>query len=414
MSNSTNQIWIPPTTSKTVVFPFDKESKTFQKDFYEPELTGDQLSNEEVNQFLNDIEAELNKPSETNSAWTCFVISMIGLCWLDIIVTIFIWVLPDRDFKEITKGEVIHFAWMMPFVLIFLFLLCNGPPPESSGQLRKCKLREIADKYNGALESKGLKWYLPDKFPAWIELTKHMDKKNNETDDFETVGQQVPKTTEFTIIFPAKRKKNSLSLICQFNQDLYSPDMVNGRVSSQEMRVFLAEINNFFRTPIKRTSIEERSWKICCCLGLWLQIELFGLCHFDNHFPEILTTFHYIMGVYSFLACILLFFYFANSAIKRREMQRKNGCQEILDEQNRTLQGRGLRWCLPKEFPDWIELCKDEDNHNFIRPQSEREPENDIEEGNQDSSQGYQKKFKDQMYVPLLEDEREREKKKNL
>jgi len=141
--------------------------------------------------------------------------------------------------------------------------------------------------------------------------------------------------------------------------------------------------------------------KIPCFLALWLLFEWFGLVYYDNYFPELMTN---IIGASSLIACYLLFIYFGVSVIKRKKMQIKNGCQEILDQQNRILQGRGLKWRLPEEFPDWIELCKDENNHNFIRPQSEREPENDIEEGIQGSRQGYQKKFKNKIYALLPED----------
>ncbi len=34
-------------------------------------------------------------------------------------------------------------------------------------------------------------------------------------------------------------------------------------------------------------------------------------------------------------------------------------CQEIADQQNKILRSRGLKWNLPENFPDWIELTKD-------------------------------------------------------
>ena len=165
MSNSTKQTWIPPTTSQTVVFPF--ESGAFQKDFYEPELTGGQVSIEEVNQFLNDIETECNKPSETDSASLCLGIIM-GISFLmDFMVTIVLWASPKRVFELFTNGEVIALAWIVPLVIFLIFRLCDvQPSDEYFSNRRKWKCQDIVEKYNGILESKGLKWHLPDKFPA--------------------------------------------------------------------------------------------------------------------------------------------------------------------------------------------------------------------------------------------------------
>ncbi len=391
MSNSTNQIWIPPTTSKTVVFPFDKESKTLQKNFYEPELTSDQVSIGEVNQFFNDIESEF-KSSETDLASCCFVFIIMILFLMDFMVTIVLSTSPDRAFELFTNEEAIALAWIVPFVIFLIFKLCNGQLDDDNfSNQRNWKCRDIVEEYNGTLESKGLKWHLPEKFPAWIELTKHMDKKSN--DGFAITNQSpIPATTELIIIFPAQRFL--FSKIYRFTQDFYSPDMVDGRVSSKEMTSFLIQINEFLRRPI------EESFKISYSLLLWLCFELFGLFYIYNHLPNLLTTLTIvIIAAISVILCIILYIIEFHNEEKKINMQIKNGCQEILDQHNRILRGRGLRWRLPEEFPDWIELCKDDKNNNLSSQQSEREPE----ERKEYSDQDHQKKMKKQMYVPLPE-----------
>lgn len=52
----------------------------------------------------------------------------------------------------------------------------------------------------------------------------------------------------------------------------------------------------------------------------------------------------------------------------------KARCQQIINKQNEILKSRGLRWSLPKEFPNWIELHKDYQNPKIGSKQGQRAP----------------------------------------
>jgi len=68
-----------------------------------------------------------------------------------------------------------------------------------------------------------------------------MKKKNN---DWE-IPNSIPGTTESRIIFPRRRCKSTkkdFAEIWRFSQDFFSPDMVNGKISCQEVHKLLLRL----------------------------------------------------------------------------------------------------------------------------------------------------------------------------
>src|SRR5689334_14785355 len=55
----THYVIVPPTTDRTIVFPYIQLTNKFETNFYSPVLTDDRLSTEELNQYLTDIENHL-------------------------------------------------------------------------------------------------------------------------------------------------------------------------------------------------------------------------------------------------------------------------------------------------------------------------------------------------------------------
>ena len=51
-------VWAPPTSSKTVIFPLSEQSDVFHTEFYEPDMTNDQVPLEEINPFISEINTE--------------------------------------------------------------------------------------------------------------------------------------------------------------------------------------------------------------------------------------------------------------------------------------------------------------------------------------------------------------------
>ncbi len=52
MSEKKKQVWIPSTTSKTIIFPLSEPTNTFETGSYDPSLLNNQVSHEEINQFI--------------------------------------------------------------------------------------------------------------------------------------------------------------------------------------------------------------------------------------------------------------------------------------------------------------------------------------------------------------------------
>ncbi len=272
----------------------------------------------------------------------------------------------------------------------------------------KDKCQDMLDRENEILRSQNLKWHLPDTFPAWIELTKDMRKQNN---DLEIPAQNViPQTTATRIIFPRQRYKNEdkNGETLRFSYDLFSTEMVNHQISYKEVQEYLCETNVHLRTPFKMTSRMAWVTHICLC------IELFGVLYVRNHIPDRLTALQQFLIVVS---STFITFHLSGDELNKEEEKKKNniklGAKRIVDKYNRNLQNRGLRWYLPNEFPQWIELCNSQNQGPDSQPINIHPPENqessitpgdDVEMGNQSGDQNSNKAFENNLSAPLLKD----------
>ena len=376
MSEKKKQVWIPPTTSKTIIFPLSEPTNTFETGSYDPSLINNQVSLEEINQFIPKINAEYelhkqNMKQASNKEGPFALLIIIFLC-----LDLYLFLYSNTDPQSIMSvSEAIILGTIVIF-WICMFCGCKLNDIDFVSQM-KDRCQDLIDQQNETLRDRGLKWHLPEQFPVWIELTKQMDKQNSL---LEIAAQEVdiPRTTETTIILPHQHYKSEKKLneVSRFTQDFYLPEMTNGRISSQEMQGFLAEINTCLRIPF------EGSYTISHTLGFFFCLELFGLFHISNHSPDLLTDFQKgLIAFVSLLVCALV----SDSEIRdekgKKDIQMKIACQRIISRYNMHLQNYGLKWRLPDGMLDWIELCKDssvscENQAIYTRPGQDLEANN--------------------------------------
>lgn len=399
--SQTQRIWIPSTTSKTVVFPWNKDSNTFKTESYEPSMTNGQISHKRVDQFVHEMNAEYklyNKSLEDdNDKYNC-----LGyLLFLILLVDFFILSTPSRNPGMFTNGEIIILTW---FFFFFVQRLCGENKPEATrlSELKE-KCQDIADKQNESLRSLDLKWHLPAEFPAWIELTQDKEKQNY---DVEIPSKHlIPDNTPSTVIFPRQRYK--FSETWRFSHEFLSPDMTAGRISLKEAQEFFSEINGCLRTPYKESY--KRTFRVFLCLSF----ELFGLFYISNHFPDLLTTSRaLIIAAVSVVGVIYLSLGEIKKDKENEDLHFKLGSQRIVDKYNETLRNHGLRWHLPDQFPLWIELCREyHEGIQLVHMSSGRKSSDSLSLNPQDDAEAQrlndklQEGFHKDMYAPLLEGE---------
>jgi len=155
----------------------------------------------------------------------------------------------------------------------------------------------------------------------------------------------IPRTTEYTIVFPLD------PITKRYDSAFYSLSLTDGRVSTQEINKILAEINH------ARKSLSLNIPGILYCL-----IFVLILCVPINcYFIFWASVDDYVLPC-SLFGCCMLFMILLWTSIVRigtTNNKAKAKCTEICNRHNLNFVSRGLRWHVPVNFPQCIELWKD-------------------------------------------------------
>jgi len=188
---------MPPTTDRTIVFPYNFSSKKFITQHYFPGMTNNSVSSEEINQFLGEVERQLI-PYHEAAGQNVIRLMTVGICVLFIAAAITI---PVSIVSMASKTEsrvnstptyVSGYGWKYPeedsssnfpiaipivfgilFCYVLLFIVMNWRYSTRGAQ----KLIEVKQNISvfigqraGDYKERGLNWALPINFPYWIEL----------------------------------------------------------------------------------------------------------------------------------------------------------------------------------------------------------------------------------------------------
>jgi len=164
-------------------------------------------------------------------------------------------------------------------------------------------------------------------------------------------------TTDSNIIFPLDESGR------QYNSRLYTVVLTDGKASKQEIDKVLADIMTAGKDPSNK-----KGWSRASCFFLVLFIvlaillpicALLSMIYFMNSGHILIALFFWFAflggSVWSCTSCSATL---DDRTLPDIEIIRKK-CQVVVDEYNKEYVLKGLRWHLPPEFPQWVELWKD-------------------------------------------------------
>jgi len=160
-------------------------------------------------------------------------------------------------------------------------------------------------------------------------------------------------TTESTITFPIDKTGK------QFDSRLYTVALTDGKASTKEVKKALAELTTTL-DPIVHECGAYQWWSgsipvVLILIFIWL------LQYTPNELGISQNTF-LVIGCVIFIG-IFVTCKWCSIAVggKSREVYTKmrEECQTVIEKYNKDLAERGLRWHLPEDFPEYVELWKD-------------------------------------------------------
>jgi hypothetical protein len=163
----------PPITDLALVFPFDKLSNKFDRNFYAPALTDGRASFETLDHFLQKVERILKK-----KARQVFIASLI-LAFV-ILVGFFMTLYSlAGGLDDLTQDDIDSDDPDTVFSAMFAFLFIAVISSLGFSAFVRCKdrkaqkrIKSFVEKNSQAFNVLGLRWSMPLRFPQWIELWK--------------------------------------------------------------------------------------------------------------------------------------------------------------------------------------------------------------------------------------------------
>lgn len=333
---------IPRTTAGTIIFPW--KGDMFKSDSYSLGLSNDQFLSEEGYQFFSKIHSVFQNPLSEEDRRRLNEFSLRRRCLFSFVVLFIIyWVVPTNFIEMLTTQETVFLSVVfVSYIGLSMFwsqLNEIFQPHPLDFKFEKCQ--DIADEHNEILRSRGLKWGLSG-FPHWIELTKDLKKQ----------AYKFQVNTEEKITFNLMRGR--------YSKDFYLPQMTDERISHEEMYQMISKINADLRRPFRR--LNPMGFAFC---GAFYVVFLIWLKIFES-IPEMWA---FLFGFALFLILLVIpvgIFIWVDSRFQETfKVKYTADFQRYIRELNENLKSRGLRWSLPNEFPDSIELCKDYMNQNL-------------------------------------------------
>ena len=154
----------PTTTDSTIIFPYDKKSKTFNHILYYSELTDGRATISEVTDFLYQAELIIKQRKGSVRAFASLIVSLVLIAFLGL---------------ALYSGDFFNLEHDLVYIAIggySCFVLLNAGILQAYKRYRRKNIRmyvqDLAARYSDVFEDRGLKWNLPSSFPSWIELHK--------------------------------------------------------------------------------------------------------------------------------------------------------------------------------------------------------------------------------------------------
>jgi len=155
-------------------------------------------------------------------------------------------------------------------------------------------------------------------------------------------AKSAPSSTEYVIVFPMNPSDK------RFSRTIYSPEMTSGRVSTKEVHQALS----LFELAMSRAVTPSDFKKSFCQRFLLPFLMLWALWTF--FMPRRFEPFWLCFAFY----CVVGIYYLSKK--KNAQTKRvKEDSQSVLDFVQPGYLKKGLRWRIPEESFEWIELIKE-------------------------------------------------------
>jgi len=202
-------IIVPPTTDMALVFPFDHESKKFDKGFYSSFLTDGRVSSDQIEVFLKDVEDTFKEKFKWVRRLKAYLIFsfVTGIFLMTFYtLTILSGVNDDsynaynnqqstpyhnhnghnRNFKHHNRREysyeeqmdMMFMAWFFLFFAALVWAIIFRCVKRCSFRSARKSIQGVVDRHAPFFANSGLRWNLPLAFPHYIELWKDYRGQN--------------------------------------------------------------------------------------------------------------------------------------------------------------------------------------------------------------------------------------------
>ena len=160
-----NYVPIPQSTNFRLIFPYITTLGGFNSSFYNPGLTDERVTTEEVKVILEELSVVPEGNNFRTRKFVCYfiVVFIVGMIGLSIGMPLLMLSNNTNYLPYLIVGFVV---WIILSLLCFAFSLWRL-------QNKSIKDGEaIIKKYKESFAERGLRWNIPSEFPRWIELWK--------------------------------------------------------------------------------------------------------------------------------------------------------------------------------------------------------------------------------------------------
>jgi len=168
LSDEDRQIFhYPMTIDSPIIFPYHIESRTFERDFYSPDLTEGRASIEDVNNILSKFEQVYKEAIRRNNIVLyvcCFFLIANAVCS----AVLGIFVIAEYISSKILMALVA--LYIMAFLDVLVLIIARTWSSHFTKKMR-ADCQQIINQ-NARFSSVGLHWALPNSFPGNVVLWK--------------------------------------------------------------------------------------------------------------------------------------------------------------------------------------------------------------------------------------------------
>ena len=138
-----------------------------------------------------------------------------------------------------------------------------------------------------------------------------------------------------------------------FHPDVYSPEDTDQRLSQEKVKFFLSKIDSV----TNRYFFREKMIQFLCALifiGGFIELTILLV-----RYSKLKVDIRDFLAIGIICYILIIPIYYLLKCMSMIKPSAEVDCQNFIDDENERIGRRGLRWLLPKNFPESIELHKD-------------------------------------------------------